>query len=129
MEEEIFFDDGNIRLTSLGLYHEDSFYEKHLVKDCIYIPIRPGFKDYLANVLIAILGLWLFSLFKILWIIIGLILLGIGAYNLKGMLKQVNHFVSVEIFNLSENLSIEYNNKESSEELMSVLEKYISKKF
>ncbi|MCX6168661.1 MAG: DUF6232 family protein [Ignavibacteriales bacterium] len=123
MEEQNLFDEGGVLVTRTKLSYENKYYQLSSIKSVLFIKEPFDVKGLLINLLVAIAGLYGILTFSTIGLILGLIGLGIGGFNLKGFYQDFTDPVYIVCVDLhsGETIYIKRRNLDFAKRLTDIL--------
>jgi hypothetical protein len=128
MEENSLFDESGVLVTRTKMSYEGKDYQLNSIKSVLYIKEPFSVSDFLINIAITIAGLYGIFTFSTVGLILGLIGLGIGGFNVRNMYRDIKdpvYIVCVELHS-GESIYIKQRSLDFAKRLTDVLNSALS---
>ncbi|MEI6143387.1 MAG: SHOCT domain-containing protein [Mariniphaga sp.] len=96
---EDLYNDGSIVVTMSTIKYRAQSYPIRTIDKISDFKMEPEIKNFIINLVVGIAGIYGIFTFKTVWVIIGLIALGIGGYNCYDIITRAHYMVIVEFSN------------------------------
>ena len=123
MEE--LFNNGSTIVTMATLKYRAQSYPISTIVKVSDFKMPPEIKGFIINGIIGFLGLVGIFSFKTIWVIVGLIAVGIGGWNCYDIIKRAHYMVIVEFSN-GEKINFDFPTRETAIELRDAINHAIS---
>jgi hypothetical protein len=123
MEE--LFNDGTTIVTTSTLKHRAQSYPIRTITKVSDFKMPLEIKNFAINAGLGVLGLVGIFTFKTIWVVLGLIALGVGGWNVYDISTRSHYMVIVEFSN-SEQLEFDFRKVETAIQLRDAINKAIS---